>query len=366
MKTKQDIVPEQFFEPADATLIRSAKAAWEKLGGQSFAYKKHDGWRLQIHVTGKEVKIFSRHEVDYTAKFPQIVQIMQNQLDVETVILDTEVVGYDSMGNQLPPTLKSFRLAAQIKCWILDLLYLNGESLIALPTTERLQHLCSWFSPVNDQLQIVELHEFKTSESWEAFFNQCVREGYEGAILKKKNAGYETTVGKVRLYDTVDLVVVAAEYELKTLHRFKKVLCAAKCMQTGHFLPVAMLYKTDPKTNNNEAWAEMERDLLPRLVSRKPDHVISQRYHPSCWFSPGTIIEIKGRINQTHFAPFLHIRYDGNRGIGYHQAELLRIREDKGLAHIDSLTKIADRNEIDLSLPLVAAPPQPIQRSLFD
>ena len=54
--------------PAD-----DVEAALERLGEAAFEYKV-DGARIQVHKAGDEVRVFTRHLQDVTARVPEVVE----------------------------------------------------------------------------------------------------------------------------------------------------------------------------------------------------------------------------------------------------------------------------------------------------
>ncbi len=73
--------------------------------GNSFvAEMKYDGQRAQIHaIKGGRVQIFSRHCLNTTAAFPDVVAVVQNALSACTnsLIIDSEIVGVDTTSGKL-------------------------------------------------------------------------------------------------------------------------------------------------------------------------------------------------------------------------------------------------------------------------
>ena len=116
---------------------------------------KYDGERAQIHLltdraTGRRVvKVYSRNLEDTSAKYPDIVAACKAAAaaGVESCIVDSEAVGWDSATRRLLPfqTLmhrarkgvdaRAVTVRVCIKAF--DLLYLNGTALLERPFRER-------------------------------------------------------------------------------------------------------------------------------------------------------------------------------------------------------------------------------------
>jgi DNA ligase-1 len=104
--------------------------------------------RVQIHKDGKNVRIYSRRLENVTASLPEIVKAVVSQVQAKSAILDGEAValGEDGRPRAFQDILKRFRrkynvekLAVEIplKLFLFDLVYLDGQSLIDLPLSER-------------------------------------------------------------------------------------------------------------------------------------------------------------------------------------------------------------------------------------
>ena len=199
-----------FVQPAGAQL-RSAPdeealiKVWDEVG-KCLGYPKPDGWRIQIHKQGSDVKLFSRSGKNWTKEFPDIIQVILSQVKDDQIILDTELVGFDRHGRHLAPS--KLRDASQYRCYILDALYFGGENLTSLPTQKRVRlmkdHLLDSF---NDILIFAEYSSIEAKDDFVKFYQQCQArkaEGFDGTIIKQLDTQYFTDVLKVRPEETVE------------------------------------------------------------------------------------------------------------------------------------------------------------------
>jgi bifunctional non-homologous end joining protein LigD len=92
---------------------------------------KFDGWRLQLHKAGGQVRLLSRHGHDLTSRFPTIASGLVG-LEAGTAILDAELIAMNAEG--LPDFSALHRRSgdAHLAVWVFDLLEFNGCSL-AIP-----------------------------------------------------------------------------------------------------------------------------------------------------------------------------------------------------------------------------------------
>ena len=101
-------------KPQLAAPASSVKDAIEAMKGSSFvAEMKYDGQRAQIHVAeGGRVQIFSRHCLNTTAAFPDVVAVVQNALcsGTNSLVVDSELVGVDTSSGKL----HAFQVGVQV------------------------------------------------------------------------------------------------------------------------------------------------------------------------------------------------------------------------------------------------------------
>ena len=196
----------------------------EQGGKAAFEYK-YDGARVQIHKQNGEVQIFSRRLTNVTESLPEIVEAVKRNINAHSAIVEGEVVALDNAGypiafQHLMRRFKRTRGVADmaqiipLTLYLFDVLYLNGESLIALPYLQRRQILAENAGEIALSKQIVT---DKIGEA-EDFLKEAVAAGHEGLMAKKLDSPY--TPGrrgkkwlKIKtVLEPLDLVITAAEY----------------------------------------------------------------------------------------------------------------------------------------------------------
>ncbi len=89
------------FTPVKLMLAQTAQSVQEALilhgGNAAFEYK-YDGARVQIHKQNGKVKVFSRRLSDVTESMPEIVKIVEQNIQAQSAILEGEVISLDSVG----------------------------------------------------------------------------------------------------------------------------------------------------------------------------------------------------------------------------------------------------------------------------
>ena len=92
---------------------------------------KFDGYRLVCHVANGKARLFTRKQLDWTAKFPTIAEAAA-RLPVESAILDGEAVVLESDGTSSFQALQeslSAKAYERMIYYAFDLLYLDGYDL---------------------------------------------------------------------------------------------------------------------------------------------------------------------------------------------------------------------------------------------
>lgn len=132
-------------------------------GGPIVAEWKYDGVRCQAHFTGAKVILFSRHMLENTDQFPDVVNffLKARKGGISSFIIDAEIVGIEQTDNGecrlLPFQDLSTRRGMRdekdklaVRVFAFDLMFLNGESLVKKPLGERQRLLAENFNVTDD------------------------------------------------------------------------------------------------------------------------------------------------------------------------------------------------------------------------
>src|SRR6202158_5769195 len=115
---------------------------------------KLDGYRMHARLHAGRVNVLTRRGNDWTDKYPAIADAV-SALPAQNAYLDGELCGV------LPDGRTAFNLIQNasdtgegaLVFFLFDLLFLDGENLIALPLVDRKARLASLLSSAPDQLQ---------------------------------------------------------------------------------------------------------------------------------------------------------------------------------------------------------------------
>ncbi len=326
---RQEIV---LFHPVRPMLAEKAEdllSALRELGGRAAFEVKVDGARVQIHKLRDRVRVFSRRATDVTSSLPEVVELVK-RMEVESAVLEGEVVALTSDGRPAPfqTLMRRFRrqrgvseLAKEVplKLYLFDLLYLNGKTLIDLPYTERRLLLKSI---VGDEMIIETLVTSKYEECRE-FYEKALREGHEGVVAKDLESPYTPGVRGKRwlkvkpVFNTLDLVVVAAEYG----HGYRASMLsdlylAAYDPESGGFEVVGKCF-----TGLTDEELALMTKRLKEIAIREEGRVV--------YVEPRIVVEVA--FDEVQRSP--HYR----SGLALRFPRIVRIREDKSPIEADTI-----------------------------
>jgi len=314
---------------ASATTIEEALA---KIGGQEAAVEwKLDGIRVQAHLYGGGVRLFTRTLDEITGRLPEVVATLA-KLPVRAAVLDGELIALREDGRPLPFQDTSARAASAagadsrpdgppLSVFLFDALHLEGADLIDLPDWKRHAEL-AWAVP--PELLMPRLVTDSADEAT-AFFRDAISRGHEGVVVKSLDTPYAAGrrgAGwiKVKPRHTLDLVVLAVEWGhgrrrgwLSNLH------LGARDPATGGFVMLGKTFKG--LTDELLTW---QTSRLLALEERRDSYTVYVR--------PELVVEIA--FDGVQRSP----RYPG--GLALRFARVLRYREDKTAAEADTIDMV--------------------------
>jgi bifunctional non-homologous end joining protein LigD len=182
--------------------------------GELWQYEiKHDGYRLQAHVTGQGVTLFTKTGHDWTDRLPGLVASLE-ALQVGSAILDGEAVMEDDSGISdffaLHAALAR-RSAPDAILYAFDLLELDGADLRSLPLSERRAILAEILVGAPPGIELSP----HLDDGGEQMLRHACEFGLEGIVAKRKDApyrsGYVDTWLKVKCTTKESFAVVGCE-----------------------------------------------------------------------------------------------------------------------------------------------------------
>jgi DNA ligase-1 len=299
--------------------------------GEVAAEFKYDGSRFQFHKKGNWARMYSRRLEDVTGALPDVIQRLLGATEHD-VILDGEVIAIKE-GKPMPfqSVLRRIRRrhdiaeaqeAIEMVPHVFDILYLDGETLIELPLSERRKKLEA----------VVKLYLAPQVISGDAAvitrtYEDALAAGHEGIMIKVLSSPYSPGQRgrnwiKIKPeVDTLDLAVIGAEWgEGKRAHLFGSFLVA--CQDAGKLVPLSRV----ATGFSDEQLAEVYELLKDSIIKKAGKEVT---FEPSLVFEVG-YSELQASQN-----------YDG--GFALRFPRFIRIRDDKSIADIETLESIRER-----------------------
>jgi DNA ligase-1 len=324
--------------PVKLMLAQTAQTVSEALteldGKTAFEYK-YDGARVQIHKQNGQVQIFSRRLSNVTESLPEIVEIIKRNIITSSAIVEGEIVALDSAGfpiafQHLMRRFKRTRDVADmakkipLTLYLFDILYLNNESLITKPYTERRKIL----EEHAGEISLSKLIVTDKIEEAEGFLREATAAGHEGLMAKKLNSPY--TPGrrgkkwlKIKtVLETLDLVITAAEYGYgRRKGWLSDYYLAARDPETGEFLELGKTFKglTDAEI------IEMTKQLQSQALGQEGHRVV---------VIPKVVVEVT--FNEIQRSP----KYISQMALRF--ARITRIRDDKTPEEADTINKVKE------------------------
>ncbi len=282
----------------------------EKYGGSAHIQYKYDGFRVQIHKDGKNVRLFSRNLEETTHFMPDIIAGVLKQVKAHSAIFDSEALAYNPESEEFLPfqeTTKRRRkhgieeaaLALPLKAFVFDIIYLNGKSLVDTPLHERVKLLKKEIT--GDEVLIPEEGEITDSaDRIKVLFDDALTKGLEGLIVKRPDSLYEAgarnfnwiklkrnSVGELK--DTIDVVILGYIYG-----RGKRAEFGAGALLVGVYDKDKDEFVTVSKIGTgltDDEWREIHKRADKIKVDQKPARV-NAILQPSVWIAPEIVIEV--------------------------------------------------------------------------
>jgi len=297
----------------------SAAGSVEDLGMCSVEWKL-DGIRLQAHVHGDRVRLFTRNLNDVSDRFGGVVAELAG-LDLPATVLDGEVIGVDDGGR---PAAFQDTMADNVPHWLMaahwfDVLHADGVDLLDAPLAERQDALDRF-----DGLRRIPGVRTGDPAVADGVLADSLAAGHEGVVVKDLASPYAAgrrgkAWRKVKPVHSLDLVVLGVEWGSGRRRGLLSNLHLGALGDGGEPVMVGKTFKG--LTDELLAW--QTEALLARETGRD-GHIV--------WVRPELVVEIAldGAQRST--------RYPG--GVALRFARVRRYREDKDPAEADSLEAV--------------------------
>lgn len=336
---------------------------------------KFDGFRLQVHKKGKEVKLFTRGLEDATFMYPDIVEGVQKEIHAKEAILEGEAIGFDSQSESFLPFQETVQRKRKygidekakeipLKLFAFELLYADGKSYIDSPFTARrkkLEQVVKNTGELVDDTILVAHNEISDDpKRIELIFEENITKGLEGIIAKKLDGTYQPGARgwnwikfkrsySSKIEDTIDCLVMGYDFGKGKRASFGigAFLVGVYDAKEDKYLTVAKI-GTGLKDND---WISLKEKAEKITVKKLPlQYEVDKLMECDVWVSPEVVVEIKAdeiTRSPVHTAGrVMKSTKSGNAmeveiaGFALRFPRLVRFREDKTPEEVTTIKEV--------------------------
>ena len=270
---------------------------------------KYDGFRIQVHRAGDEVRLFSRNLEDMTDSFPELVEAARG-LRVRSVILDGEAIAYSpeseeylpfqlTMGRRRKQGVEEFSQSAPLRIFVFDVMYRDGEDLTPLPYEQRLQAVADVLDG-SERLLVAPLTRTDVADELRQELLDNISRGLEGVVAKRLDSPYQAGARNFnwvklkrntsgQLNDTIDVVLLGYYHG-----KGKRVEFGAGALLAGVYDSDRDVFTTITKIGtglSDTGWRELYDRVRELEVPDRPARVVSL-LAPDVWLQPVIVAEV--------------------------------------------------------------------------
>ncbi len=338
----------QVMRPIKVMLARKVETvdeAFSVVGTPAALEYKYDGFRMQIHKKGQDVRIYTRRLENVTEQFPDVVSYVREGISAKECIVEGETVGFDAKSGKYMAFQKISRrirrkydvkkTAGEIPVVVnlFDISYLEGKMLIKKPFLQRRSELKSIVREIPDKLVVAKQKITDDVRAAEEFYSESLAAGNEGLMFKNIEAPYKpgSRVGymiKLKpVMETLDLVITGAEWgKGKRSGWLSSFVLACRDEETGSFLTIGKMgtgIKEKPEAGVS----------FDELTSILKEHILREKKN-TVDIAPFLVVEVA----------YEEIQKSPNYSSGYalRFPRMSKVREDRGPDEADSLSRIRE------------------------
>ena len=329
------LVPGRPVKPMLAQLSDGIEISINEMGC-ALCETKYDGFRMQVHKNGDEITIFTRRLENVTLAVPEAVDLIREAFPDEDFIAEGEIIATRD-GKPLPfqnilqrvrrkYNIEEAMEQVPIKIYLYDLLYFK-EPTIDEPIIRRREILEEIVDCSNPDISLSALVKVGPDNIDDAvdLFNKSIEGGHEGIMIKNCSEPYIPGIrGKKMLKlkaepETLDAVVVGGTKGIGKRGNF-----------IGSYL-LALRDENDELQTIAYVGTGLSDDDLENLTAKMEELKISEKgtkitVHPKIVFE----IAYSEIVKSPEYSAGYSLRFP----------VVKRIRNDKGLADIDTIERL--------------------------
>ena len=329
-----DVILFNPIRPMLADRVKNEEDAIEKLGKKFAAEYKLDGERVQIHIEGEKVVLFSRSLENISNYYPDIIEKIPESIQAENAILEAEAVAINENNGEFLPfqelmhRRRKYKIEKAVTEYpisvnFFDILYCNGKQCLSLEYNERRKKLESIVKE-NNYARHIPMTIVTSKNEIEEFFENSINSGSEGLMLKMLDKPYSAGSRgnnwlklkreyQNELGDSLDLVVIGGFFgKGRRIGNYGTLLLATYDENEDVFTSVCKV----GTGFSDEDLDQLFQILSPKVTIKKNSRIDSEM-EAEVWFEPELVVEVVA--SEITLSPI-------------HQAAKDSIRKDYGLA----------------------------------
>jgi DNA ligase-1 len=320
--------------PMLADRVKSEEDAIEKMGTNFAAEYKLDGERVQIHIQGEKVELFSRSLEKISNYYPDIIENIPKTVQADNVILEAEAVAINENTGEFLPfqelmhRRRKYKIEKAVTQYpitvnFFDILYYNGKSCLELDYKIRREKLEKVVKEDNFA-KYIPMTIVKNKNEIEEFFENSINAGSEGLMLKMLDKPYKAGSRgshwlklkreyQNELGDSLDLVVIGGFFgKGRRTGSYGTLLLATYDKDYDAFTSICKV----GTGFSDEDLDQLYQILHPKVTIKKNPRINSEM-EADVWFEPELVIEVVA--SEITLSPI-------------HKAAKDKIKKDAGLA----------------------------------
>ncbi|MDR3063743.1 MAG: ATP-dependent DNA ligase [Methanobrevibacter sp.] len=330
-----NLVPGRPVKPMLAKLAEGIESSVGEMG-EAICEIKYDGIRIQIHKHGDEISFFTRRLENVTNAVPEMVEVVKNGFPDEDFIIEGEMIATRegkpiSFQNILQRVRRKYDIdkaieSVPLSLYLFDLLYYKIPILYE-PLSFRRKKLEEVINLENEKINLsdkvdVTLENIHLAED---LFNKSIANNHEGIMIKDPKEPYIPGLRGKKMQkfkaepETLDVVVVGGTYGLGKRSNF-----------IGSYL-LAIKDEDDSLKTIAHAGTGLSENQLEQLTHLMEKYKIKD-VGTKIYVEPKIILEIA--YSEIVKSP------EYETGYSLRFPVIKRIREDKGIADIDTVERL--------------------------
>jgi len=292
-----------------AERVKSPQEAHEKMGAEFAAEYKLDGERVQVHMQGEKIILYSRSLENITSYYPDIVEKISKSLGAHEAILEAEAVAINENTGEflafqeLMHRRRKYNIAKVVSQYpitinFFDVMFVDGKSCLDLPYIER-RKILEKIVKEDEFAKLMPMTLVKSDNEVEDVLENAINAGCEGLMLKQLDAPYRAGARgsnwlklkreyRNELGDSLDLVVTGAFFGRgRRTGRYGALLLATYDDKTDTYPSICKVGTGFTDENLDQFY-----QILSDKITLKKDPRIKSGLEADVWFEPEIVIEI--------------------------------------------------------------------------